>query len=95
MCIRDSHYYFLLVDGFRVVDPSSCTFFGCCRMASGIEIPEGAEGDYYPERKVKAVLISIKPKWCDLIRRGFSARILLYFCTVVRFFSLGLLPPLA
>ena len=35
------HYYFLLVDGFRVVDPSSCTFFGCCRMASGIEIPEG------------------------------------------------------
>ena len=22
------------------------------------------------ERKVKAVLISIKPKWCDLIRRG-------------------------
>ena len=66
MCIRDSgwwsvktdplpvgfHYYFLLVDGFRVVDPSSCTFFGCCRMASGIEIPEGAEGDYYRPQQV-------------------------------------------
>ena len=46
------HYYFLLVDGFRVVDPSSCTFFGCCRMASGIEIPEGAEGDYYRPQQV-------------------------------------------
>lgn len=23
------HYYFLLVDGFSVIDPMSCTFFGC------------------------------------------------------------------
>lgn len=41
------HYYFLIVDGVSVVDPSSYTFFGCCRMASGIEVPEGLEGDYY------------------------------------------------
>lgn len=41
------HYYFLLVDGFRVADPMSCTYFGCSRMASGIEVPEGIEGDYY------------------------------------------------
>lgn len=41
------HYYFLLVDGFSVIDPMSCTFFGCSRMASGIEVPEGKEGDYY------------------------------------------------
>lgn len=41
------HYYFLIVDGVSVVDPSSYTFFGCCRMASGVEVPEGSEGDYY------------------------------------------------
>ena len=41
------HYYFLLVDGVSVVDPSSETYFGCCREAGGIEIPEGKEGDYY------------------------------------------------
>lgn len=32
------HYYFLIADGVSVTDPSSYTFFGCCRMASGIEI---------------------------------------------------------
>lgn len=41
------HYYFLIADGVTVADPSSYTFFGCCRMASGIEVPEGTEGDYY------------------------------------------------
>jgi enterochelin esterase-like enzyme len=41
------HYYFLIVDGVSVVDPSSYTYFGCCREASGIEVPEGAQGDYY------------------------------------------------
>lgn len=35
------------MDGVSVADPSSYTFFGCCRMASGIEVPEGKEGDYY------------------------------------------------
>lgn len=46
------HYYFLLVDGFSVIDPMSCTFFGCSRMASGIEVPEGREGDYYRTQNV-------------------------------------------
>ena len=41
------HYYFILVDGVRVVDPASDTFFGCNVQASGIEVPEGQEGDYY------------------------------------------------
>ena len=41
------HYYFLLVDGVQVADPASYTFFGCCRVSSGIEVPEGEEGDYY------------------------------------------------
>ncbi len=46
------HYYFLIADGIAVVDPSSYTFFGCCRMAGGIEVPEGAEGDYYRPQQV-------------------------------------------
>lgn len=41
------HYYSLIVDGVQVCDPASKTFFGCCRESSGIEIPEGSEGDYY------------------------------------------------
>lgn len=41
------HYYFMFVDGVQIVDPASDTFFGCCRQAGGIEIPEGEEGNYY------------------------------------------------
>ena len=37
------HYYFLLVDGVSVIDPGTDAFFGCCRMAGGIEIPEAPE----------------------------------------------------
>ena len=33
------HYYSLLIDGVAVADPSSETFYGMGRMASGIEIP--------------------------------------------------------
>ena len=46
------HYYFLLVDGFSVIDPMSNTYFGCSRMASGIEVPEGDEVDYYKTKDV-------------------------------------------
>ena len=41
------HYYFILVDGVAVVDPATDTFFGCNRLAGGIEVPEGPEGNYY------------------------------------------------
>ena len=48
------HYYFLNIDGVNVCDPASDTFFGCCRQSSGIEIPEGDEGNYYrPQQGVK------------------------------------------
>lgn len=33
------HYYSLIIDGVAVADPSSETFYGMGRMASGIEIP--------------------------------------------------------
>ena len=46
------HYYFLIADNVRVNDPASYTYFGCCRMASGIEVPEGPEGDYYRPQQV-------------------------------------------
>lgn len=41
------HYYFFWVDGVQVTDPATDTYFGCCRQASALEVPEGSEGDYY------------------------------------------------
>ena len=41
------HYYFINIGGQNFIDPATETFFGCCRQAGGIEIPEGKEGDYY------------------------------------------------
>lgn len=46
------HYYFLLADNVRVNDPASYAYYGWSRMASGIEIPEGPEGDYYRPQMV-------------------------------------------
>ncbi len=40
--VKGFHYYFILIDGVAVADPASETFYGCGRMASGIEIPEDA-----------------------------------------------------
>jgi len=45
--VKGFHYYFILVDGLSVIDPNTKTYFGCSRMAGGIEISEGKEGDYY------------------------------------------------
>lgn len=45
------HYYSLLIDNVAVVDPSSQTFYGMGRMASGIDIPD-PDGDYYTAQKV-------------------------------------------
>jgi enterochelin esterase-like enzyme len=41
------HYYFMNINGVNFIDPATETFFGCNREAGGIEIPEGAEGNYY------------------------------------------------
>jgi enterochelin esterase-like enzyme len=45
------HYYSLLVDGVAVADPSSETFYGMSRNASGIEIPFPGQG-YYALKEV-------------------------------------------
>lgn len=50
--VKGFHYYFLLIDGVSVNDPASETFYGCGRMASGIEIPEdSATAAYYTFNK--------------------------------------------
>ena len=43
------HYYSLLIDGVALVDPSSQTFYGMGRMASGIDIPEAGAAYYLPK----------------------------------------------
>lgn len=45
--VEGFHYYFMVVDGVAVNDPASETFYGCGRMASGIEIPESADKSAY------------------------------------------------
>lgn len=44
------HYYWLLVDGLRVNDPSSRTYFGYSRETSGVEVPDKV--DFYEANDV-------------------------------------------
>ena len=53
------HYYSLLIDDMAVADPSSETFYGMSRMASGIEIPFTGDG-YYALKDVPHGDIRIK-----------------------------------
>jgi len=41
------HYYAILIDSVPVMDRNTKAFFGSNWESSGIEIPEGPEGDYY------------------------------------------------
>jgi enterochelin esterase-like enzyme len=41
------HYYAITIDGVPVMDRGSKAYFGSNWESSGIEIPEGPEGDYY------------------------------------------------
>ncbi len=41
------HYYAIAIDGVTVMDRGSEAYFGSNWESSGIEIPEGQEGDYY------------------------------------------------
>ena len=50
--VEGFHYYTLAVDGATIADPSTRTFFGGGWDNSGIEIPEGPEGDYYLPKDV-------------------------------------------
>jgi enterochelin esterase-like enzyme len=46
------HYYSVNIDGATVADPSTMTFFGSGWQNSGIEIPEGADAEYYMAKDV-------------------------------------------
>ncbi|MFH1197802.1 MAG: alpha/beta hydrolase-fold protein [bacterium] len=41
------HYYSILIDSVAVMDRNTEAYFGSNWESSGIEIPEGSEGDYY------------------------------------------------
>ena len=45
------HYYSLVIDGVKVSDPASETFYGTGRMSSAIDIPE-AGADFYSIKDV-------------------------------------------
>jgi enterochelin esterase-like enzyme len=59
------HYYTIIVDGVSVCDPSSETFYGMSRQASGIEVP--FKGDrYYEQRNVPHGDIRIKRYYSEV-----------------------------
>jgi enterochelin esterase-like enzyme len=43
------HYYWFIVDGTIVADPSSETYFGWARQTSGVEVPEKGADFYLPK----------------------------------------------
>ncbi len=61
------HYYSLLIDAVALVDPSSETFYGMGRMASGIEIPFKGD-DYYAIKDVPHGDIRIKKYYSAVTR---------------------------
>jgi enterochelin esterase-like enzyme len=59
------HYYSLLIDGVAVADPSSETFYGMGRMASGIEIPVNGK-NYYSLKNVPHGEVRIRHYFSDV-----------------------------
>ena len=60
------HYYQVIIDGVAVADPDGKPFFGMGRWVSGIEIPEGADGDYYAVRNVPHGRVSESLYYSDI-----------------------------
>jgi enterochelin esterase-like enzyme len=69
------HYYWLSVDGLRVNDPASDTFFGTGRPTSGIEIPEKGV-DFYHARDVPHG--EVRSRWYRSKVTGQTRHILVY-----------------
>jgi enterochelin esterase-like enzyme len=51
------HYYSLVIDGVKVADPASASFYGTRRMSSAIEIPEKG-ADFYQMKDVRHGTVS-------------------------------------
>lgn len=58
--VEGFHYYSLLIDGVAVANPSSETFYGMGRMASGIEIPEKDVDFYLPKNVPRGQIRQIR-----------------------------------
>ncbi len=58
------HYYSLVIDGVKVADPASESFYGMGRMASAIEIPEKGI-DFYAIKDVPHGALSSKYYYSD------------------------------
>lgn len=61
------HYYSVLIDGVAIADPSSETFYGMGRMASGIEIPFKGD-EYYTLKDIPHGDIRIKKYYSSVTR---------------------------
>ena len=59
------HYYSIIIDGVAVADPSSESFYGMGRMASGIEVPFKGDG-YYEIKNVPHGDIRIKRYYSNI-----------------------------
>ncbi|MDH7599292.1 MAG: malectin domain-containing carbohydrate-binding protein [Sedimentisphaerales bacterium] len=58
------HYYRVIIDGASVTDPGTMTFYGSCRLESGIEVP-AHDQDFYalkdvPHGQVRQILFPSK-----------------------------------
>ncbi len=69
------HYYTLSVDGLRINDPASDTFFGTGRPTSGIEIPEKGV-DFYDPRDVPHG--EVRSRWYKSKVTGRTRHIMVY-----------------
>jgi enterochelin esterase-like enzyme len=69
------HYYFLVIDGVRVSDPASESFYGWGRQASGIEIPEQGV-DYYLPKDVPHG--DVRERWYHSATTGAWRRVYVY-----------------
>jgi enterochelin esterase-like enzyme len=69
------HYYALLVDGVRVNDPGSDTFFGTGRPTSGIEIPEKGV-DFYHVKDVPHG--EVRSRWYTSKVTGETRHVMVY-----------------
>lgn len=72
--VEGFHYYQVIIDGVATADPNGKPFFGMGRWVSGVEIPEGAAGDYYAVKDVPHGNVSrskyysdVKKEWRDCV----------------------------
>lgn len=69
------HYYWLLVDGVAVNDPSSETFFGWARQSSGIDVPDASLDFYEPKNVAHG---DVRQHWYHSAVTGQTRRIFVY-----------------